>query len=101
MSKESTVNPVTGEIELPDGYEEMEIPSRRHEVLGVIAVLVALAALLAFVSYDGLDPEGAPIPDGNLIGRRGPGSRTSPSPPWAPRSSCWTWPSGCTRRCCF
>ncbi len=70
MSKETTANSVTGEMEMPDGCE-IEVPSRRHEVLGVIATLLALVVLLALISYDGLTPEGEPIAGGNIIGPAG------------------------------
>ncbi len=70
MSKETTANSVTGEMEMPDGCE-IEVPSRRHEVLGVIATLLALVVLLALVSYDGLTPEGEPIAGGNIVGPAG------------------------------
>ncbi len=70
MSKETIVNSVTGEIEMPDGCD-IEVPSRRHEVLGVIATLLALVVLLALISYDGLTPEGEPIAGGNIIGPAG------------------------------
>ena len=70
MSKETTANSVTGEIKMPDDCE-IEVPSRRHEVLGVIATLLALVVLLALISYDGLTPEGEPIAGGNIVGPAG------------------------------
>jgi DNA segregation ATPase FtsK/SpoIIIE, S-DNA-T family len=68
MSKETTANPVTGEIELPGGRGAIDVPSRKHEVLGILAFIGALALLLSFGSYDGMTADGAPIPGGNLIG---------------------------------
>jgi S-DNA-T family DNA segregation ATPase FtsK/SpoIIIE len=71
MAKDTTANPVTGEIELPAGRVPLEVPSRKHEVLGILAFIAALVLILAFGSYDGTTPDGAPIPAGNLIGPAG------------------------------
>ena len=68
MSKETTANPVTGEIALPEGRGAIDVPSRKHEVLGILAFIGALVLLLAFCSYDGMIADGAPIPGGNMIG---------------------------------
>jgi len=71
MSKDSTVNSVTGEIEIPGDLEDIEVPSRRHEVVGVITVIIALVSLLALASYDGLGSDGSPILGGNIVGPAG------------------------------
>ena len=70
-AKQSTPDPLTGDIELPDEMVAVETPSRRHEVLGVIAGLAALFLLLSLASYDGLDAEGAPMKGKNLVGPAG------------------------------
>lgn len=68
MAKDTTANPVTGEIELPSGRAPVDVPSRKHEVLGILSFIAALALILAFGSYDGVAPEGGPVTSGNLIG---------------------------------
>ena len=70
MSKDTTVNPVTGEIELP-AKGQLEVPSRKHEVLGILAFIGALVLILAFGSYDGTTADGTPVLAGNLIGPAG------------------------------
>ncbi len=47
MSKVAKANPVTGQIEMPKDFDGFDVPSRKHEVLGVIASIFALALLLA------------------------------------------------------
>lgn len=51
--------------------EAIEVPSRRHEVLGVIVTSLALVMALALFSYDGLGPDGSPVADGNVVGPAG------------------------------
>jgi S-DNA-T family DNA segregation ATPase FtsK/SpoIIIE len=69
--KDTTANRVTGEIEVPKGFEDLHVPSRRHEVLGVLAGLVALILLLSLVSYGGVGADGTFEAGGNLIGLAG------------------------------
>ncbi len=68
MSKTRTNETTAESIEVPPDLREEQAPSRRHEVLGVVVCLLALFLLLALVSYDGIDPDGAPIRGGNLVG---------------------------------
>ncbi len=60
MAKETAVDPVTGEIEIPDIGLDFEAPARRHEVLGVITALAAFFLLLSLISYSGFN-------QGNII----------------------------------
>jgi S-DNA-T family DNA segregation ATPase FtsK/SpoIIIE len=71
MAKDTTANRVTGEIEAPSGAAAIDIPSRKHEVLGILAFIAALVLVLAFGSYDGTTPDGGPVRAGNLIGPAG------------------------------
>ncbi len=71
MAKDTTLNPVTGEIEIPNDFEEFEVPARRHEVLGVITSLVALFLFLSLVSYTGTEKYGSSISSSNLVGLAG------------------------------
>ncbi|MFO8072642.1 MAG: DNA translocase FtsK 4TM domain-containing protein [Polyangia bacterium] len=68
MSKTRTDETTADNIEVPLELSADQAPSRRHEVLGVVVCLLALFLLLALVSYDGIDPDGAPIRGGNLVG---------------------------------
>jgi hypothetical protein len=54
MAKETTLNPVTGEIALPDTLEQAEAPSKWYEIFGVLLGVGALFLLLSLVSYGGM-----------------------------------------------
>ncbi|MBN2340690.1 MAG: DNA translocase FtsK 4TM domain-containing protein [Deltaproteobacteria bacterium] len=69
MSKRSA-NSVSEEFEVPDELE-LEVPSRWHEVLGVIVTSLALVMALALFSYDGLQENGSPVAGGNVVGPAG------------------------------
>ncbi len=66
MSKRSAT-PVSEEFELPDDTV-LDVPSRRHEVVGVLVTLTALVMALALFSYDGLTVDGGPVAGGNIVG---------------------------------
>jgi S-DNA-T family DNA segregation ATPase FtsK/SpoIIIE len=70
-SKDTTLDPLTGEIEVPSELSAADAPTKRHEVLGVLCALVALFLLLSLLSYDGLAADGTVIRSGNLIGPAG------------------------------
>ncbi|MCP4680219.1 MAG: DNA translocase FtsK [Deltaproteobacteria bacterium] len=70
MAKDTTVNPVTGEIEIPDSIADFEAPARRHEVLGVVSAIGALFLLLSLVSYEA-PVDGNAVGTGNLVGIAG------------------------------
>ncbi len=70
MAKDTTVNPLTGEIEIPGSIADFEVPARRHEVLGVVSAIGALFLLLSLVSYE--NPlNGNTMGTGNLVGIAG------------------------------
>ncbi|MCP4605735.1 MAG: DNA translocase FtsK [Proteobacteria bacterium] len=72
MAKETAIDPVTGEIEIPDSGLDFEAPARRHEVLGVITALGALFLLLSLASYNGFAEDNATQTGvGNIMGIAG------------------------------
>ncbi len=72
MSKKSPGAGATrDDIEISQQNAEADIPSRGHEILGLICGLIGLVTLLAMVSYDGLDTTRAPVRDENIIGPAG------------------------------
>ena len=71
MAKDTTANPVTGEIELPRKHAIPDVSAKYYEVAGFVCLLVALFLLLSLVSYDGLAKDGSTIPGGNLLGVAG------------------------------
>ena len=72
MSKDTTANPVTGEIALAyDVPSFLERSKKWREVLGVLIALVALFVLLSLISYHGTAREGASMTGNNLVGIAG------------------------------
>lgn len=68
--RKRTANTVSEEFELPEELE-IEVPSRHHEVLGVIVTALALIMALALFSYDGIAEDGSPVSGGNIVGPAG------------------------------
>jgi DNA segregation ATPase FtsK/SpoIIIE, S-DNA-T family len=72
MAKDTTLNPVTGEIEIPEGIgDEYIAPSKAQEVCAVGLAIVALFMLLSFVSYEGIDADGTTVGNSNMMGIAG------------------------------
>jgi S-DNA-T family DNA segregation ATPase FtsK/SpoIIIE len=71
MEKGTTVNPLTGDMEIPEDLRGVEAPTRRHEALAVVISLVALFLVLSLVSYSGSIESLKNGESGNIMGTAG------------------------------